>query len=248
LFEILLTYLQNLDLVTRREYLRSLRRRDGTWRVNISRTVLSYSDIKEQLNALHMADAHMVKNKYFIASSYNNIKKNWRASSRYDLGPKIMALIDILSQALCGQHLHAEDLLNDARKARIEGGGSSEPRDYLESDVLSAIHNLYTAGNALYSTWANTPDNILIGKRASRLAAYKARKAQAADVARANAAREQMGQDAAEAAFPGKGKDKAIDYDLADRLQNTALPDSTIPDDASDDSEPVRPPGRMRRG
>jgi hypothetical protein len=219
LFEILLTYLQNLDLVTRREYLRSLRRRDGTWRVNISRTVLSYSDIKEQLNALHMADAHMVKNKYFI-----------------------------LSQALCGQHLHAEDLLNDARKARIEGGGSSEPRDYLESDVLSAIHNLYTAGNALYSTWANTPDNILIGKRASRLAAYKARKAQAADVARANAAREQMGQDAAEAAFPGKGKDKAIDYDLADRLQNTALPDSTIPDDASDDSEPVRPPGRMRRG
>jgi hypothetical protein len=97
---------------------------------------------QEKLDLLNKADGHMMQNAYSLANSDRHIKDDWRATAQYGLGPKIMVIIDILSQALCGQHLLGEDLLDNARKARIERGGASEPRDYQESDSLDTIKNL----------------------------------------------------------------------------------------------------------
>jgi hypothetical protein len=91
--------------------------------------------------------------------------------------------------------------------------------------------------NAFHSTWASTPGNISILKRAARLTAYNARKAHAAEVARVNAAREQMGPDTAEAAYPGKGEGKAIDNDLAGRMQKAKIPDITVTQDDTEEED-----------
>jgi hypothetical protein len=100
--------------------------------------------------------------------------------------------------------------------------------------VLDAIQNLYEAADAIDSTWDDTKDNKAMGKRASRNKSYKARKMDDTTTARDNADAEDMGEDAAEAAYIGKGKGKAVDK-LADRLEKTMLPDNFMPDDDDDD-------------
>lgn len=66
--------------------------------------------------------------------------------------------------------------------------------------------------------------------------AYNERRKGEAATARENAAAEDMGEEAAEAAYPGKGKGKAVDM-LAGRLEKTVLPDVMPDDDDDEESE-----------
>jgi hypothetical protein len=101
---------------------------------------------------------------------------------------------------------------------------------------LDAIQTLYEAANAIGSTWDDTEDNKAISKRANRKKAYKARKRGEAATARDNADAEYMGEDAAEAAYPDKGKGKAVDKP-AGRLEKTMLPDNYMDDTDDDDDD-----------
>ncbi|CAN9103691.1 unnamed protein product [Alternaria alternata] len=104
-------------------------------------------------------------------------------------------------------------------------------------DVLNAIQNLYEAAGAIGSTWETTKDNKAITKRFDRSKSYKAGKKGEAATARYNNDAEYMGEDAAEAAYPGKGKGKAMGM-LAGRLEKTLLPDNHMDsDDDKDDSD-----------
>ncbi|CAN9084559.1 unnamed protein product [Alternaria alternata] len=106
-------------------------------------------------------------------------------------------------------------------------------------DVLNAIQNLYEAAGAIGSTWETTKDNKAITKRFDRSKSYKAGKKGEAATARYNNDAEYMGEDAAEAAYPGKGKGKAMGM-LAGRLEKTLLPDNHMDsDDDKDDSDYV---------
>jgi len=139
-------------------------------------------------------------------------------------------MIDIFSKILPGQHLLGEDLLITAANARVRASGLSGSRGIVEQDLLDAIQNLYEAANAIDSTWDDTKENRAINKRADRIEAYNERRKVEAATARENAAAEDMGEEAAEAAYPGKGKGKAVDM-LAGRLEKTVLPDDDDDDD-----------------
>jgi hypothetical protein len=225
----------------------TLRRADGIAHVNVCRIILPHFQIKEMLNAVDNASAMLFKQTYSVSNSVRIIKDNWHArpnfKANYKASQKCMAYIAILSEALCGQHLRGEDFIDDAVCARIEAGGATETQDIQEQDVLDAIQNLYEAVDAVDSAW-----NDIKGK--GRKQAYEPRKQIEDATALGNAAREEMGEEAAEAAYAGKGKGKgkAIDDDLAGRLGKTTLPDNTMAEDDSKDSEPVRQSGRMRRG
>jgi hypothetical protein len=228
----------------------TLRRRDGINRINICCIVLPHSEIKAKLTALGKANAATFQRWYSVAKSTTTFKDNWHArpnfKANYKVSQKCMAYIAILSEALCGQRLLGEDFIDDAVWARIEAGGENETRDIQEQDVLDAIQNLYEAADAVDSAWDDTKttkENIKEHKKA-----YKTRKQMEEATALGDAAREAMGEEAAEAAYVGKGKGKAVEDELAGRLGKTSIPDNTMAENESEDSELVQPPGRMRRG
>jgi ElaB/YqjD/DUF883 family membrane-anchored ribosome-binding protein len=227
----------------------TLRRADGIARVNVCRIVLPHTDIQEMLNAVDNASAMLFKRTYSVSNSVRIIKDNWHArpnfKANYNVSQKCIA---ILSEALCGQHLLGEDFIDDAVWARIEAGGENETQDIQEQDILDAIQNLYEAADVIDSAWDDNKAAKANIKGKGHKQVYKTRKQMEQATAIGNAAREAMGEEAAEAAYVGKGKVKAVDDDLAGRLQKTTVPDNTMAEDDSEDSEPVLPPDRMRRG
>jgi hypothetical protein len=218
-----------------------LRRRDGIARKNICRIVLPHSEVKELLAALNNMSQSIFKRSYSVNNIRGQIRNNWRVRTTEqtkDLTSDLrcFAMIAIFSKILPGQHLLGEDFLVAAARARIETGGPSEPKEIQEQDVLDAIQNLYEAADAIDSTWDDTEDNKAMDKRATRNNSYKARKKGDTATARNNAEVEYMGEYAAEAAYPGKGKGKAVDM-LAGRLEKTMLPDNFMGNDDDDDDD-----------
>jgi hypothetical protein len=218
-----------------------LRRRDGIARKNICRIVLPHSEVKELLAALNNLSQPMFKRPYSVNNIRGQMRNNWRIRTTEltkDLTSDLMCfgMIAIFSKILPGQHLLGEDFLFAAARARIETGRPSEPKDIQEQDVLDAIQNLYEAADAIDSTWDDTKDNKVMDKRVNRNKSYKARKKGDTETARNNAEAEYMGEDAAEAAYPGKGKSKAVDM-LAGCLEKTMLPDNFMGDDDDDDDD-----------
>ena len=222
-----------------------LRRRDGIEMRNICRIVLPHSEVKKLISKMNGVSQHKFKDAYSVANSIIAIRNNWRVRTTDQTkhllkDPRCVAMISILSKALPGQHLLGEDFLVAAMNARIAASGSSEPKRLLEQDVLDAIHNLYETADAIDSTWNDSKATKAINKRADRMEAYGSRKTGEAATAFANAEAEDMGEEAAEAAYIGKGKGKAADK-LAGRLEKTKLPDNVMDDEdevADDDDDP----------
>jgi hypothetical protein len=198
----------------------------------------------ELVAALNKVSDTMLKRTYSASKTLDDISNNWRVRTTEktkDLTNvlRCLAMIDIFSKALPGQHYLGEGFLLAATKARIESGGPSELKHIQVQDVLNAIQNLYEAAGAIGSTWETTKDNKAITKRFDRSKSYKAGKKGEAATARYNNDAEYMGEDAAEAAYPGKGKGKAMGM-LAGRLEKTLLPDNHMDsDDDKDDSDYV---------
>jgi hypothetical protein len=227
----------------KRIHMEILRRRNAVARKNICRIVLPHSDIMERVAALNKIPESMLKRTYSVSRTQGHIQDNWRVRTTEktkDLTKDLrcLAMIDIFSKALSGQHLLGEGFLIAAAKARIEAGGPSEPEEIQEQDVLDAIKNLYEAADAIGSTWDDTNDNNAIGKRTNRKKSYMAGKKSEEATARDNADAEYMGEEAAEAVYPGKGKGKgkAVDM-LAGRLEKTMLPDNFMDDADYDDDD-----------
>ena len=222
-----------------------LRRRDCIAQKNICRILLPHSEVKKQLVKMNSVSQHKFKDAYSVANSIIAIRNHWRVRTTDQTkhllkDPRCVAMISILSKALPGQHLLGEDFLVAAMNARIAASGSSEPKRLLEQDVLDAIHNLYETADAIDSTWNDSKATKAINKRADRMEAYGSRKTGEAATAFANAEAEDMGEEAAEAAYIGKGKGKAADK-LAGRLEKTKLPDNVMDDEdevADDDDDP----------
>ncbi|CAN9084522.1 unnamed protein product [Alternaria alternata] len=183
----------------------------------------------ELVAALNKVSDTMLKRSYSASKALDDISNNWRVRTTEktkDLTNvlRCLAMIDIFSKALPGQHYLGEGFLLAATKVQ---------------DVLNAIQNLYEAAGAIGSTWETTKDNKAITKRFDRSKSYKAGKKGEAATARYNNDAEYMGEDAAEAAYPGKGKGKAMGM-LAGRLEKTLLPDNHMDsDDDKDDSDYV---------
>jgi len=218
-----------------------LRRRDGIASKNICRIVLPYSEVQKLIEALNNVSKSSFKRKYSVKNTQAEIAKNWRTrttpkTQHLTKDLKCFAMIDIFSKILPGQHLLGEDLLITAANARVRASGSSGSRGIVEQDVLDAIQNLYEAADALDSTWDDTKENRAINKRADRMEAYNERRKGEAVTARENAAAEDMGEEAAEAAYPGKGKGKAVDI-LTRRLEKTMLLDVMPDEDEDEESE-----------
>jgi hypothetical protein len=112
------------------------------------------------------------------------------------------------------------------------------------------INAFYKAADATYSSWPVDDDNHTITARKSRKSNYKASKFQANQADREAAAAENMGEDAAEASAPGKGKAKTDGEGLAGKLGKTNIKDNTMLESnlADDDEDPVRQPGWRRGG
>jgi hypothetical protein len=221
-----------------------LRRCDSVVRKNICRIVLPHSEVMELVAALNKVSDTMLKRTYSASKTLDDISNNWRVRTTEktkDLTNDLrcLAMIDIFSKALPGQHYLGEGFLLAATKARIESGGPSELKHIQVQDVLDAIQTLYEAAGAIGSTWKTTKDNNTISKRFDRSKSYKAGKKGEAATARYNNDIEYMGEDAADAAYPGKGKGKAMGM-LAGRLEKTLLPDNHMDsDDDKDDSDYV---------
>ena len=218
-----------------------LRRRDGVDKKNICRILLPHSEVKKLLSKMDGVPQYTFDRTYSIANSIRTIRDNWRVRTTDQTkhllkDPRCVAMIGIFSKALPGQHLLGEDFLVAAMDARIAAGGSSEPKHLLEQDVSDAIQKLYEAANAIDSTWNDNKATKAINKRADRMEAYGSRKTGESATAFANAEAEDMGEEAAEAAYIGKGKGKAVDK-LAGRLEKTKLPDNVMDDEDDEDDE-----------
>ncbi|KAI4950098.1 hypothetical protein J4E91_004754 [Alternaria rosae] len=238
--------LQKTDIEEKRVHMEKLRRRDSIAWKNICRIVLPYSEVKKLLAKMNSVSQHKFKDAYSVANSMQMIRNNWRVRTTDQTkhllkDPRCVAMIGIFSRALPGQHLLGEDFIIAAVKARIAAGGSFEPKRLIEQDILDAIQNLYKAADAIDSTWNDNKATKAINKRADRMEAYGSRKTGEAATALANTEAEDMGEEAAEAAYIGKGKVKAVDK-LAGHLEKTKLPDNVMDDDegyedADDDSD-----------
>ncbi|CAN9398739.1 unnamed protein product [Alternaria alternata] len=185
------TTLRKAKPAEKRVHMEKLRRRDG---------------VMELVAALNKVSDTMLKRSYSASKALDDISNNWRVRTTEktkDLTNvlRCLAMIDIFSKALPGQHYLGE------------------------------------AAGAIGSTWETTKDNKAITKRFDRSKSYKAGKKGEAATARYNNDAEYMGEDAAEAAYPGKGKGKAMGM-LAGRLEKTLLPDNHMDsDDDKDDSD-----------
>ena len=220
-----------------------LRRHDGIDKKNICRIVLPHSEVKKLISKMNGVSQHKFKDAYSVANSIIDIRNNWRVRTTDQTkhllkDPRCVAMVGIFSKALPGQHLLGEDFLVAAKNARVAAGGSSEPQHLIEQDILDAIHNLYKAADAIDSTWNDNKATRAINKRADRMEAYVSRKTGEAANAFANAEAEDMGEEAAQAAYigKGKGKGKAVDK-LAGRLEKTKLPDNVMNDEDDEDDE-----------
>ncbi|CAN9084859.1 unnamed protein product [Alternaria alternata] len=216
------TTLRKTKPAEKRVHMERLRRRDGIARKNICRIVLPHSEVMELVAAVNKVSDTMLKRTYSASKTLDDISNNWRVRTTEktkDLTNDLrcLAMIDILSKALSGQHYLGEGFLLAATKARIESGGPSELKQIQET----------------------TKDNKAVSKRFDRSKSYKAGKKGEAATVRYNNDADYMGEDAAEAAYPGKGKGKAMGM-LAGRLEKTLLPDNHMDsDDDKDDSDYV---------
>jgi len=236
-------YFQKLDTKDKRIHMEKLRRCDGIEQKNICRILLPHSEVKKQLAKMNGVSQHKFKEAYSAANSMRAIRDNWRVRTTDQTkhllqDPRCFAMLAIFSGALPGQHLLGEDFIIAAFNARLASGGSSEPNRIIEQDILDAVQNLYKAADAIDSTWNDNKVTKAINKHTERMEEYGARKRGEAATARDNAEAENMGEEAAEAAFIGKGKGKAVDK-LAGRLEKTVLPDNVMDDEdnESDESE-----------
>ncbi|CAI9637119.1 unnamed protein product [Alternaria burnsii] len=218
-----------------------LRRRDGVARKNICRIVLPYSEVQKRIAKVKAASQSELKQAYSSSDCGGYLTEHWRVHTTEktkgltnDL--RCYAMINIFSEALSGQHYLGEAFLFNATKARIEAGGSSESKDIQVQDVLDAIQTLSEAADAIDSTWDGTKGDKAIGKRTNRKEEYTARKKGEAAAVRYNDDAEHMGEDAAEAAYPGRGKGKAVGM-LTGRLEKTMLPDNFMSDDYDDEDD-----------
>ncbi|CAN9134194.1 unnamed protein product [Alternaria sp. RS040] len=218
-----------------------LRRRDGVARKNICRIVLPYSEVQKRIAKVKAASQSELKQAYSSSDCGGYLTEHWRVHTTEktkgltnDL--RCYAMINIFSEALSGQHYLGEGFLFNATKARIEAGGSSESKDIQVQDVLDAIQTLYEAADAIDSTWDGTKGDKAIGKRTNRKEEYTARKKGEAAAVRYNDDAEYMGEDAAEAAYPGRGKGKAVGM-LTGRVEKTMLLDNFMGDDYDDEDD-----------
>jgi NADH dehydrogenase/NADH:ubiquinone oxidoreductase subunit G len=102
--------------------------------------------------------------------------------------------------------------------------------------------------DAIGSEWPETKENKKLVAKGDRRERYTKAKGKGKVIEKVAADAEEMGEEAAEAAYGGKGKTRAKNVDeLADRLSKAKVPDNMLVDESSDE-EPVTVPGRLRSG
>ncbi|KAH4942498.1 hypothetical protein HBI26_063530 [Parastagonospora nodorum] len=241
--------LRKMSREDRRNHIRTLRRRDAVLRKNILRLNLPHMEVMAALNILASANARTLKARFSVTQSKRIIQDNWRVNEVQALELKCLATMAILSQATCGQPLLAENAMFDAKLAR-RSADASAPRDLQEEDVQKVIDDFYQAANAIGSDWPDDDDNAAIAARQGKNARHQSGKFKARMAQQDMVEEEEMGEEAAAVANPGKGKGKgrSVDY-LAGKLSKTRIPDNRAPeaDSDDDDDDAVRQPGRMRR-
>ncbi|KAH8725146.1 hypothetical protein GQ44DRAFT_616888, partial [Phaeosphaeriaceae sp. PMI808] len=235
--------LRKMSRDSRRNHLRMLRRLDAVQRRNILRLTLPQDDIVAALANLVNPTAKKMKTTYSYNQSERVIAGHWFVKRTFRCEAKCLAALAILSGATSGQSSLVEDYLKKAMMLRNHCYGTSDDT-LLEGDVRAVISAFYEKAAMTVSTRPDTKASKAIDKRDTRRKAYSRARYGEKKVAADAAAIEDIGEDAAEAAYPCT---KATEVGkLAGQLEKDIALDIYMEGDIEDDEDPVRIPGRFR--